>query len=129
MKPLFPFGFGLSYTTFAFSDLTVQPRPQGATVSFRVTNTGSRAGAEVAQLYVTFPPIAEGNEPPHQLKGFDKVELQPGQSRTLHLGLTAPQLSYWSESHHAWHLAHGEFSVAVGDSSADTPLAAKLTIR
>ena len=129
VKPMFPFGFGLSYTTFAFSDLTVQPRPEGATVSFRVTNTGSRPGAEVAQLYVTFPPIAEGNEPPHQLKGFDKVELQPGQSRTVHLELTAPQLSYWSESHHAWQLAHGEFSVAVGDSSADTPLAAKFTIR
>ena len=76
IEPLFPFGYGQSYTSFAFSDLTVTPAGDGATVSVKVKNTGSRAGAEVAQVYVEFP--ASAGEPPLQLKGFDKVSLQPG---------------------------------------------------
>ncbi|HKR26922.1 MAG TPA: glycoside hydrolase family 3 C-terminal domain-containing protein, partial [Acidobacteriaceae bacterium] len=129
IKPLFPFGFGLSYTTFEFSGISVQANGEGAVVRFRVANTGSRAGAEVAQLYVTFPSIDEAPEPPHQLKGFQKIELAPGQTRTVELNLSPQQLSYWSESRHVWQLAHGEFSVAVGDSSATTPLQGTFTLR
>ena len=128
IRPLFPFGFGLSYTTFGFSGLSVQAKGEGAVVRFQVANTGSRAGAEVAQLYLAFPSMDEAPEPPHQLKGFQKIELAPGQTKTLELNLTAQQLSYWSESRHSWQLAHGEFSVAVGDSSASTPLQGTFTI-
>lgn len=131
IAPLFPFGFGLSYTEFRFDGLKVsrQPGSANATVSFTVTNTGKRAGAEVAQVYVGFPPIAEGNEPPLQLKGFSKVMLKPGESKTVEVKLDARAFSYWSEKTHAWAVAQGEFQVMVGDSSANTPMKANLTVR
>ena len=80
IPPLFPFGFGLSYTQFSFDGLKVskQPGSANATVSFKVTNTGKRAGAEVAEVYLGFPAIDEGNEPPLQLKAFSKVMLNAG---------------------------------------------------
>lgn len=130
-KPLFPFGFGLSYTTFGFDGLKVsrQPGSASATVSFKVTNTGKVAGAEVAQLYLGFPPIAEGNEPPIQLKGFRKVMLNPGESKTVELKLDSHSFSYWSVESHAWKIAPGTFQVMVGDSSANTPLKATVSIQ
>ena len=131
ITPLFPFGFGLSYTQFSFDGLKVSRAPGGdnATVSFRVTNTGKRAGAEVAQLYLGFPPIAEGNEPPTQLKGFQKVMLKPGESKTVDLKLDARSFSYWSEKAHAWQVAAGNFEVMVGDSSANTPLKGSVEVK
>jgi beta-glucosidase len=130
IAPLFPFGFGLSYTQFHFDGLTVthQPGSAQAKVSFTVTNTGKRAGAEVAQLYLSFPPIAEGNEPPLQLKGFSKVMLNPGETKTVEIPLDERAFSYWSEKTHRWQLAAGDFHVLVGDSSANTPLDAVLEI-
>jgi beta-glucosidase len=129
--PLFPFGFGLSYTQFSFAGLKVaqQPGSANATVTFTVTNTGQRAGAEVAQLYLGFPPIAEGNEPPIQLKGFRKIDLKPGESKPVELKLDAHAFSYWSEKAHAWQVAPGEFQILVGDSSASTPLKSSVTVR
>lgn len=131
LAPLFPFGFGLSYTEFGFDALKVSKGPgaAGATVSFKVTNTGKRAGAEVAQVYLGFPSIAEGDEPPLQLKGFRKVMLKPGESKMVEVKLDARAFSYWSEKAHAWNVAQGEFHVMVGDSSANTPLQANLVIR
>ena len=130
IKPLFPFGYGLSYTQFSFDGLKVsqQPGSTNTIVSFRVTNTGKRAGAEVAQLYLGFPPIAEGNEPPLQLKGFRKIMLNPGESKPVELKLDARSFSYWSEKTHAWQIATGTFQIMVGDSSANTPLKTTLTI-
>jgi len=131
ITPLFPFGFGLSYTEFSFDGLKVskQPGSDSATVSFKVTNTGKRAGAEVAEVYLGFPAIEEGSEPPVQLKGFSKVILNPGESKTVEVKLDARAFSYWSEKAHAWTVAPGEFQVMVGDSSANTPLKANLTVR
>jgi beta-glucosidase len=131
VTPLFPFGFGLSYTQFSFGDLKVtqQPDSANATVSFTVTNAGQRAGAEVAQLYLGFPSIADGNEPPIQLKGFRKVELKPGETKPVELKLDARAFSYWSEKIHGWQIAPGEFQILVGDSSASTPLKGSVTIR
>jgi beta-glucosidase len=128
--PLFPFGFGLSYTQFSFAGLKVaqQPGSANATVTFTVTNTGQHAGAEVAQLYLGFPPIAEGNEPPIQLKGFRKIDLKPGESKPVELKLDAHAFSYWSEKAHAWQVAPGEFQILVGDSSASTPLKSSATV-
>jgi beta-glucosidase len=124
IHPLFPFGFGLSYTTFSYSGLTVHPGPghDTAIARFTLTNTGTRAGAEVAQLYVGFPAIAEGNEPPRQLKAFRKVMLAPGESRMIELPLDARAFSYWSTTAHDWKLASGRFTIFVGGSSEDTPL-------
>lgn len=131
ITPLFPFGFGLTYTQFSFDGLKVSQKPgsDDATISFKVTNTGKVAGAEVAQLYLGFPPIAEGNEPPLQLKGFRKVMLNAGESKTVTLPLDAHSFSYWSKQAHAWKVAPGTFQVMVGDSSANTPLKASITVK
>ncbi len=95
--PLYPFGFGLSYTTFSFSHLQAPATAvSGSTVSvtFDVTNTGSVAGAEVAQLYVS-DPSAKANRPERELKGFAKVRLAPGETRHVTLNLDARAFSYW----------------------------------
>jgi beta-glucosidase len=130
IPPQFPFGFGLSYTQFSFEGLKVAQESGGSatTVSFRVANTGKREGADVTQLYLCFPPIAEGNEPPIQLKGFEKVMLKPGESKTVTLKLDRRSFSYWSEKNHSWQVAEGDFQILVGDSSANTPLKATLSM-
>ncbi len=129
-KPLFPFGFGLSYTSFNFSGLKAAALPDGgAMVRFTVTNTGKVAGAEVAQLYVNYPAIGEGNEPRRQLRGFRKVIVRPGESKMIELKLGSRAFSYWSEQGHQWKRALGEFTLHVGDSSADTPLTVTLQLQ
>jgi beta-glucosidase len=125
--PLFPFGYGLSYTTFAFSGLSVRNTGHGATATFTVRNTGKRAGAEVAQLYLGFP--AAAGEPPRQLKGFSRVELAPGQARRVTIELDARDFSVWDTGSHAWQPVKGGFTVQVGDSSRSLPLQAPLTRR
>jgi beta-glucosidase len=127
IDPLFPFGHGLSYTTFAFSDLTVRPSGKGAGVVFTITNTGTRAGAEVGQVYVGFPSSA--GEPPKQLKGFEKVFLQPGESQQVTISLDARAFSYWDPARSAWTVPSGSFTVMVGSSSRDLPLQAKVKPR
>ncbi|WP_290060398.1 glycoside hydrolase family 3 C-terminal domain-containing protein [Amycolatopsis solani] len=123
--PLFPFGHGLSYTTFAFSGLSVRPAGDGATATFTVRNTGRRAGADVAQLYLGFP--AAAGEPPRQLKGFSRVSLAPGESQRVTIRLDARDFSTWDTATHAWQPARGGFTVSVGDSSRSLPLVASLT--
>jgi beta-glucosidase len=124
--PLFPFGYGLSYTSFRYSDLKItSPSVTGTAdeqVSAVVTNTGSRAGSDVPQLYVGDP--ASTGEPPRQLEGFDRVTLQPGQSKRVSFTLTPSQLSWWdsstgsSDSTGGWTQTPGRYQVYVGDSSA-----------
>jgi beta-glucosidase len=129
--PLFPFGFGLSYTTFGFSNLKAPATAtSGSTVdvSFDVTNTGSLAGAEVAQLYVS-DPSAKATRPERELKGFAKVNLAPGETKHMTLTLDARAFSYWSEAAHKWTIDPGKFVVLVGDSSENTPLHADVTLQ
>jgi beta-glucosidase len=125
IAPLYPFGFGLSYTSFAFSNLQVGALDGHgkATVTATVTNTGSRAGSEIAQLYVGDP--ASTGEPPLQLKGFDKVSLQPGASTTVSFPLTLHDLAYWNNG---WTTALGSYRIAVGDTSANPQLSGTLTV-
>ena len=128
IEPLFPFGFGLSYTTFGFSNLQVGAVAANgsATVSATVTNTGSRAGAEVAQLYVGQP--AANGEPPKQLRGYQKVSLNAGESRVVQFQLTSRDLAHWNDSTAKWTTTAGAYQVLVGDSSRNLPLSAGLTV-
>jgi len=128
--PLYPFGFGLSYTTFTFSKLEVpKSAASGSTipVSFDVTNTGSVEGAEVAQLYIS-DPSAKATRPERELKGFEKVRLTPGETKHVTLELDARAFSYWDETAHKWTIDPGKFVIRVGDSSENTPLHADVTL-
>ncbi|KAI5860850.1 glycoside hydrolase family 3 protein [Durotheca rogersii] len=115
---LFPFGHGLSYTTFAFSDLSVADQDGELTVSVAVTNTGSVKGAEVAQVYVAPKKKAEVNRPVKELKGFAKVELAPGEAKTVTIKVaTKYAASYWDETRDQWRAEAGEYGVIVSNSS------------
>ena len=122
LAPMFPFGYGLSYTRFGFSHLRIDPagrdggRHGQVRVSARVTNTGAVAGSDVVQLYLDDPSVA--GEPPRQLKGFQRVELQPGQSTEVSFVLDQHDLSYWKQSANGWVIPRGVFRAYVGDSSA-----------
>ena len=120
VTPLFPFGYGLSYTRFAFSHLTLHQDGGRVQVSAKVTDTGGRAGTEVAQLYVTDP--ASVGEPPRQLRGFDRVTLGPGQSKEVDFTLPASALAYWNTGTGTWSVAPGTYQAYVGDSSASANL-------
>jgi beta-glucosidase len=128
--PLFPFGFGLSYTTFGFANLQAPAKAaSGSTVpvSFDVTNTGSVAGAEVAELYVS-DPSTKATRPERELKGFEKVQLAPGETKHVTLNLDARAFSYWDETTKKWTIDPGKFVILVGDSSENTPLHADVTL-
>ena len=130
-QPLFPFGFGLSYTTFRFSNLhapSSATRDGEVTVGFDVTNTGKSEGAEVAQLYVS-DPSAKVERPERELKGFEKVHLAPGETKHVTLTLDARSFSYWDDSAHQWNIDPGKFMIRVGDSSENTPLETSLTMK
>jgi beta-glucosidase len=128
VEPLFPFGFGLSYTTFKVDKLSVSTfsEKNGVKVSFNVSNTGQRAGAEVVQVYVAAPPDA--GEPPRQLKGFAKANLKPGRTRRVTVTLGARAFSIWDIKAGRWVLAPGQHEILVGTSSRDLPLHAIVTI-
>jgi beta-glucosidase len=123
----YPFGHGLSYTTFGYSDLDVALDERGGTLSVTVTNTGSRAGKEVVQVYVS-PPRSTVARPVRELKAFAKVALEPGESRRLTLSLTRRDLSYFHPRQGRWVLEGGEFGIAVGASSRDPRLSATVTV-
>ena len=126
-EPLFPFGYGLSYTTFRYSDLQVERTgDEQATVKVRVTNTGTREGAEVVQLYLGSPAAAE--EPPKQLKGFEKILLKPGESKVVTMKLDKNSFAAWDTESHAWKVYPGTYSVMVGSSSRDIRLKGSFTI-
>ncbi len=119
-EPLFAFGFGLSYTTFAYSQLKVASG-KDVTVTFAVRNTGKVAGAEVAQVYVGLP--ASAGEPPKRLVAWERIQLAPGETRTVSLTLDPFHLSIFNVDKDDWQLLPGEYKVFVGGSSRSTPLA------
>ena len=132
VKPLFPFGYGLSYTTFKYSNLSVTPaafkQGQDVTVSFDVTNTGAREGAEIGQLYVG-DKHASVPRPVKELKGFSKVDLKPGETKHVTLALNPRAFQYWDEKGKQWKADAGDFDVLVGPSSADIALTGKATLQ
>jgi beta-glucosidase len=130
IEPLFAFGHGLSYTTFSFKNLNLPKQAsagQPLQVSVDVTNTGSRAGADVVQVYVAFP--ATAGEPPRQLKAFEKISLNPGETKHVTLPLDERAFSIWNTPQNKWTGVAGAFTISVGDSSRNLPLHADLTIQ
>lgn len=128
---LYPFGYGMSYTSFRFDKLKVPASTtSGSTVavSFDVTNTGKMQGAEVAQVYVS-DPSAKVSRPERELKGFEKVRLAPGETKHVTVNLDARAFSYWDDAKHDWKIDPGKFVVRVGDSSENTALSADLTVQ
>ena len=119
----FPFGYGLSYTSFAYSNL--QAASNGVTLT--VTNTGKRAGAEIVQLYVA-KPGAEVFRPAQELKGFAKVQLQPGESKTVTILLDDKAFRYWNTKTDSWEVEGGSYELRVGASSADIRLTAVVEV-
>lgn len=122
VAPSFAFGHGLSYTTFAYQNLKITPRAEAQyDVEFTVTNTGKRAGATVPQVYVSDPQSSVAR-PPKELKGFAKVTLQPGESRTVTIPLDARAFAYYDVTKKKWRAEAGAFGILVGSSSAQVEL-------
>jgi beta-glucosidase len=132
VKPLFPFGYGLSYTTFKFANLKVEQDNAGgevhATASFDVTNTGSRKGAEVAQLYVG-EDHAKVARPLRELKGFERIELSPGETGHVSIPLDARSFSYYDVAAKKWTIGSSKFTISVGDSVESLPLQGALSLK
>jgi beta-glucosidase len=127
-KPvLFPFGFGLSYTTFGYSDLSVTPESDCVKVTFTVANTGTRAGAEIAEVYAALP--ASAAEPPKRLIGFTKVRLEPKEKKTVTVQVDPKYLSIFDEQKDGWTLLPGEYTVMVGGSSDKLPLKTNVNLK
>jgi beta-glucosidase len=126
-KPvLFPFGYGLSYTSYSYSGLSVTSANK-VKVTFTVANTGARAGAEIAEVYAALP--ASTQEPPKRLVGWSKVKLEPGEKRTVTLEIEPKYLSIFDEAKDAWSLVPGEYTFLVGGSSQDLPLQATVNLK
>jgi beta-glucosidase len=127
----FPFGFGLSYTTFEYSDLIVEKKEisseESLNISFKVKNVGNCAGAEISQVYVAdkessvFRPLKE-------LKGFSKAFLQPNEEKTISILLDSRSFAFWNSSIHDWYVESGEFDILVGSSSRDIRLVSTITV-
>src|SRR5580692_7644473 len=120
-KPvLFPFGFGLSYTTYSYSNLKVTPGKNDVQVSFTGTNTGARPGAEIAEVYAGLP--AAAGEPPKRLVGWSKIKLNAGESKEASVAIDPKYLSIFNVDKNAWQLLPGDYTILVGGSSQSLPL-------
>ena len=125
MQPLFAFGFGLSYTTYAYSGLTVDLASKSA--RFTLKNTGNRAGTEIAEVYARLPKGTDENY--KRLVGWKRVTLAPGESQSITIAIDDRVLQTFNEETSVWNRPKGEYQVMVGGSSDDTPLLASLVVR
>jgi len=132
IKPLFPFGYGLSYTNFQVGKLTTDRTAYGKDdiihARFTVKNTGSRTGAEVAQLYVS-DPVCSVTRPAKELKAFQKVFLQPGETKTVDLDVKVSDLGFYDEEKKGWNVEPGEFVLHLGNSSSNISQTQRITVK
>jgi beta-glucosidase len=125
IEPRFPFGHGLTYTTFDYADMSVTRRGDEVQVRFTITNTGDRAGREIAQVYVS-DPEATIERPPKELKGYKKVALEPGESQEVSVTLNPRAFSYWCPDARDWVVSKGPFGIHIGASSRDIRLSGQI---
>ena len=126
-KPvLFPFGFGLSYTSFAYSDLRVQSG-EALTVTLTVKNTGQREGTEIAEIYAALPSSA--GEPPKRLVGWARVPLKAGASQQVTVSIPRDRLTIYNEAADTWKLVPGNYTILAGSSSRDLPLTQQIALQ
>jgi beta-glucosidase len=121
VSPQFPFGFGLSYSDFTYSGLTIVHSAKGFRISLDVKNTSQRAGVQVVQLYVA-PPTSTVPRPVHELRGFRRLTLKPGETAQVSFDLDATSFRHWDTTSHAWKNDPGDYILQVGDSSRHLPL-------
>jgi beta-glucosidase len=128
-KPvLFPFGFGLSYTVFSYSDLAAKVDSAGeVTVNFKIRNSGQRSGTEIAEIYASLPESA--GEPPQRLVGWNRIELLPGESRNVAVPITRKNFCVFDMQSESWKLIPGIYMLHVGGSSRDLPLDARVELQ
>lgn len=124
-KPMYPFGYGLSYTTFEYSNANISSTQASCTIK----NTGSRRGAEVVQVYVSFPGSSVNHRPTRKLVGFDRVELEPGESKEVFIPIRDNELAYYDETTHTWQVEAGTVNVYISASSADDRLTGSFTTK
>jgi beta-glucosidase len=124
--PAYPFGFGLSYTSFEYSNLKAVGE-KSLSVTFTVRNKGARAAREIAEVYLSLP--ASAGEPPKRLIGWGKLDLQPGESKTVTLNVDPLYLSIFDVEGNRWKIVPGEYRVMAGPSSATLPLSATVTLQ
>ena len=122
-KPMYPFGYGLSYTTFAYSNASINSTQASCTI----TNTGSRKGAEVVQVYVSFPGSSVSHRPTRKLVGFDRVELEPGESKVVTIPIREQELAYFDDDSHTWKIEGGTVNVYISAASDDDRLTGSFT--
>ena len=129
LSPLYPFGFGLSYTNYSYSELRVPASAHLSDavipISFKIQNTGLRAGTEIVQLYLS-PKDSGSHSQPIRLKGFHRISLAPGEEKTVNFGMSPEQLCVWKDG--SWVVEPGTYRVRVGASSTDLPLEAEVKI-
>lgn len=129
VKPLFPFGYGLSYTTFSYGKPTVEQENGNVVVSIEVTNQGKMAGKEVVQIYATAPPLSDIPRAAKELKGFAKTRtLQPGETETVRISIQKDDLRYYDENTHGWALTKGIYTLQVGANVNDIRRSVTTTI-
>lgn len=125
--PQFPFGYGLSYATFAYANLHPDTQAGNVLVSSEVKNTSKHCGTEIGELYVGAP-ASPAARPVHELKGFARVTLDPSQTMTLHLTLDPHAFAYWDEIEHDWKVIPGTYNISLGASSHDIRLTSDVKI-
>jgi beta-glucosidase len=131
IDPLFAFGHGLSYTSFSYDNLEITGRSKDDprfVVELDVSNAGNLSGGEAVQLYVGMPSTDDLPQPPEQLKGFEKVHLDPGETTHVQFVLDARSFSHWDTASHAWAITSGTYQILVGSSSRDIRLEGQVAV-